>query len=156
MGRVIVKKIIKWNIVTESGAPKGRDKLFKELSPPDPMTLMNIWLRSTGIDIGAADSKGIFRAFAVGNYHGVLHREPLKIAQISDYDATVVTDYELFTGVQATDDYDHWLRLGNFRTDDARAMRLYAEEIEFEVENTGTAYDAGQVNAVPIGYIVTA
>lgn len=156
MGLIVTFKKVSWDITSEGGVPKIKEKFFKELSPPDPLTMFQCWVRWNGIDGGAGDSKGIFRIFAVQNSLGDQIRVPLRIAQIGVVSGASSEDYELFSGAMSGDTGSDWLRIGNWNTQDARQMRIFAEHFEIEIDNPGTAYIAGTVDVIPIGFIITA
>jgi hypothetical protein len=156
MGRIktYVKKT--WDVTSDMGTGRGKEPGYQQDSPADPVTILQCYAQYTGIAGGDGTSKIEITCHQLVDLFGSPTTNiPLQIHEVGDSGGTPVETFNLFTGAGAPSDGLKQLRIGNWDYADARAMRMFAENFEFVVDNPGTAYTAGYVNIIPVGYIVT-
>lgn len=157
MGKILTYRKQVWDVTSGSGTGGGKKKAFEESSPADPVTVLQCYAQFVGVDGGDATSKvHITVDEIIDLFGGTPIKIPLQIHRVGDAGGTPVETYVLHDGAGAPSSGLHKLRIGNFDYADAKKLRMFAENFEFTFTNPGTAYTAGTLNIIPIGYIVTA
>jgi len=157
MGRILKYDKQIWDVTTMSGSGGGKKPGFKEESPADPVTVLQCYVEYEGLNGGAADSKIVITSKEIiEGFATIPYSVDLYVWQVGNASITPGTSYELFTGVASLDDGNDYIRIGNYDVQDGSKMRFFGESFEVYVTNSGTAYSAGMVRIIPVGYIVTA
>jgi len=155
MPQIVPYDMLDWVIPTETGGEQpgsGRGPLFKEESPPSPVTLLQAWAKWSNVTGGDATSKGQVEIYFNGPFYGTSVQSKGYIGEVAS-GVTTTQLFDLFT-LAAPSDGSKLLRFGNFNESDARLLRVYAEFFSIKVLNAGVAYTGGLVQIVPVGWIL--
>lgn len=151
MSRIRTYPILEWDIPGDMGQLKGRQKLFIELSPPEPIIQLQIWIRWYGILGGDASSKLEVTSSTFTNALAVNNINASVISLVNATGGTTYETYELENNA-APPNGGNLFRVGNFGNDDGRKMSIYGDNYFLVVQNSGTAYTAGKVIIAPMGW----